>query len=571
MGESGEWARDELYDLIKQRPVGSYIQLHTVPAIGYRKLGSNEWVARQGNHERVSNQELADRWVGETCGISVLDPGCKYRVIEREDIDLNNSKKLNSGKTVFEFIKTLDGDQIVEVYDTSHNVAYHGKANDPKARITLKRYADKGLLDDYINHTEDEAGTIIINASKLNSALTRNDIPAAQQNIYDDVANYVSGVIEEGLQQLMETKLTAQVVKDNIKTYDPEWAEEDYSREMEDAVNAAINATVNAELQGLFGNLVRNLSSSRNSLNSAESDFIRIGNKVIPKDASGYGYADYSTIQRDAKRKREQEIADELAEADRQARAKKGEALRQQYDAAMEAVEGSPLDDRMSTAFEVLVPASGAADTQAGELIRAIERLRYRYYNDGDYFYKGYGLETAGSSAAWLFDQDSKLESYIDTLADKELKDSDYEDTLDLMAEYILKYLNEHPEYFGDAPTSDSRDYDSVLVDEWKDASHNLEFDVDTSGEYLDTAIDRGWITWEDVEYCLEDWARDMGGNVRRWAHDGFTITDLDDDEYDEWEHHFYKWWEEWLTDVMNEHEDELYEDEEDEWEEDED
>ena len=54
------------------------------------------------------------------------------------------------------------------------------------------------------------------------------------------------------------------------------------------------------------------------------------------------------------------------------------------------------------TLFDKLVGPSGKAETVEGELVRAIARLHYRYLNDGDYFYKGYGKETAGPAARFL-------------------------------------------------------------------------------------------------------------------------------------------------------------------------
>jgi hypothetical protein len=67
-----------------------------------------------------------------------------------------------------------------------------------------------------------------------------------------------------------------------------------------------------------------------------------------------------------------------------------------------EAEEKDPTQDALDKLFKKLVPSSGEADTVEGELVRAIMRIWYRYYNDGDYFFRGYGKETAGSSATYL-------------------------------------------------------------------------------------------------------------------------------------------------------------------------
>lgn len=48
------------------------------------------------------------------------------------------------------------------------------------------------------------------------------------------------------------------------------------------------------------------------------------------------------------------------------------------------------------------VPACGKADTVAGEIIRAMDRIIYRYWNDGDMVFHGYGNETCNSSFRYL-------------------------------------------------------------------------------------------------------------------------------------------------------------------------
>lgn len=72
--------------------------------------------------------------------------------------------------------------------------------------------------------------------------------------------------------------------------------------------------------------------------------------------------------------------------------------------AVKEAEAKDPTEDALDKLFKKLVPSSGEADTIEGELVRAIMRIWYRYFNDGDYFFRGYGKETAGSSASYLKD-----------------------------------------------------------------------------------------------------------------------------------------------------------------------
>ena len=58
--------------------------------------------------------------------------------------------------------------------------------------------------------------------------------------------------------------------------------------------------------------------------------------------------------------------------------------------------------DRMGNAFEKLVPAVGKADTKAGEVIRALNRIGYRWLNDGDMVGIEYGNETCNPAARFL-------------------------------------------------------------------------------------------------------------------------------------------------------------------------
>jgi len=62
----------------------------------------------------------------------------------------------------------------------------------------------------------------------------------------------------------------------------------------------------------------------------------------------------------------------------------------------------SDVENQLEVLFQELVPSSGAAETFEGEMVRAIMRVWYRYYNDGDYYFRGYGRETAGPTVQWL-------------------------------------------------------------------------------------------------------------------------------------------------------------------------
>ena len=309
-------------------------------------------------------------------------------------------------------------------------------------------------------------------------------------------------------------------------------------------------------------------------VNEAESDYIKIGNMVLPKNAAGYGYDDYDTIARKTKAKYNQEKEDERKAKEEEEYRKKGQIAYNKFREIYNANEGNDIDELMKALFNEFVPRSGPCDNLGAEFIRAIERIRYRDYNDGDFYYKGYGLKTCGSSAAFLADYGNEtIENQIDETASKN-NESTYTEDLDKIARLVVKYLVNTPDLFG-KPVVDSREYNNSWVDYWDSESHNLEYEPDVSGDWLDRLIDSGCIDWDDVKQFLDDLTSDYGGSVYAWALDGFTITDLDEDEYDQWDRYFNDAFGNWLDELMEEYEDKVnaYEngEDEDDWEDDED
>ena len=65
---------------------------------------------------------------------------------------------------------------------------------------------------------------------------------------------------------------------------------------------------------------------------------------------------------------------------------------------------GGNTEKRLSILFDKLVPGSGNSDSVEGEIIRAVNRIIYRWGNDGDHFARGYGAETAGPAMEYLTD-----------------------------------------------------------------------------------------------------------------------------------------------------------------------
>ena len=297
----------------------------------------------------------------------------------------------------------------------------------------------------------------------------------------------------------------------------------------------------------------------RNYVKAAESDYIKIGNMVLPKNASEYGYDSYENIQKDTRRRYDDEKRQE-AEAKAAAEAKaKGEAL---YKEASAAANSS--NDVMQALFNVLVPRSGAATTEAGELVRAMNRILYRDYNDGDMFFTGYGFETCGPSAAYLIDNTPDSTGIPDKLMDITeygyISNSDYTAKINEVSDLLSEYVLNTPGLFGQQPKADSRDYSSNTLSEIGDRSHQFEYEIDTSGDLEELIEEYGAASWSDFEYWLEELCRTYGGEVNSWARDGFTIVDLDSEQLDEWENLFFKELESYCDDLhQNLSEDEDY------------
>lgn len=89
-------------------------------------------------------------------------------------------------------------------------------------------------------------------------------------------------------------------------------------------------------------------------------------------------------------------------------------------------------EERINKLFEELVPASGKAESLAGELIRAMSRIAYRFYNDGDQVGMGYGKETCNPAARFLMAKGSKRVSSLATAIWGIYDESAYEDLLEL-------------------------------------------------------------------------------------------------------------------------------------------
>jgi hypothetical protein len=122
------------------------------------------------------------------------------------------------------------------------------------------------------------------------------------------------------------------------------------------------------------------------------------------------------------------------------------------------------LEKRNEALWSKLVPLDGNCDTVEGETLRAINRIIYRWYNDGDYFYKGYGIKTAGAAHAYLME--SLLADKLCPILEEAVK-GNYEENLNKALAVTLDWIESKSEY---TPSEeDMLDYPPHFEDEDED------------------------------------------------------------------------------------------------------
>ena len=178
-----------------------------------------------------------------------------------------------------------------------------------------------------------------------------------------------------------------------------------------------------------------------------------------------------------------------------------------------EFIEG-PLGKRNDVLFDKLVPSSGDSETVEGELIRAINRIIYRWFNDGDYFYQGYGIETAGGAHSFLINSKQipfDLQSTLTSIFNKAegAPEDGYERLIKFALEKVVDHVEATPE---DEYTKLDRgmfdfepEYEEDLYDEEEDDDYYDEYEDEE--EYLNEKedVDRRIKAQNIVKKILKD------------------------------------------------------------------
>lgn len=140
----------------------------------------------------------------------------------------------------------------------------------------------------------------------------------------------------------------------------------------------------------------------------------------------------------------------------------------------------------------LLVPERGKADTLAGELVRAFMRLEYRWYNDGDVFFEGYGyIDTCSAPAAFICKHaGGEFGRDFFEFADENNLDYDYNGFVDYegmgygdfiynLGKNLFAYIKDNPESLM-KPTADMYSEDGVVYFENIVPKHILTVEIPT-------------------------------------------------------------------------------------------
>lgn len=128
----------------------------------------------------------------------------------------------------------------------------------------------------------------------------------------------------------------------------------------------------------------------------------------------------------------------------------------------------------MEQKSDTLVPPIGKADTVAGEIVRAFDRITYRYYNDGDVLDEGDGISTVNSSFRYLCSTVPDVADLRDNF--KFSSEDDYEEFLYDLQTAVQSYLQENPELEETPNKDDSRVMSSEERDAYEQYQRELEY-----------------------------------------------------------------------------------------------
>ena len=236
-------------------------------------------------------------------------------------------------------------------------------------------------------------------------------------------------------------------------------------------------------------------------------------------------------------------------EAEEKERQRK-EALKEEHKEIFDIINGDlSTEEKLNELFDKLVPASGKCDFVAGELIRALGKIRYRWYNDGDYCFSGYGIETCGNAWNYIMytldgsEEWNKANSAFDDLikeASRWCDDNQYEilrdgnldgledmydGYLDKLSEAVLSWINNNP----DKDFNETNDMFDNEYNDWMDLAEaepkiSIEFSQDGADYELFDYVER----YEDIiNYSVRNLVEDFLDDYTSWSSSANTEEDF--------------------------------------------
>lgn len=115
-------------------------------------------------------------------------------------------------------------------------------------------------------------------------------------------------------------------------------------------------------------------------------------------------------------------------------------------------------EERLSKLFKELVPDMGKAESLAGELVRAINRIGYRFCNDGDMVNIAYGKEPGNPPARFLIAKGNHEIADLTVALWEIFSEDAYEKVLDTLEGAVADYIEQNPD-LRNQPTKDMWDF----------------------------------------------------------------------------------------------------------------
>ena len=144
-------------------------------------------------------------------------------------------------------------------------------------------------------------------------------------------------------------------------------------------------------------------------------------------------------------------------------------------------------EDRINKLFKELVPETGKADSLAGELVRAMSRIAYRFYNDGDMVNIAYGKETCNPAARFLIATGNAEVSSLTAGLWEIFSEDAYEKVMDILCGAVADYVEQNPD-LRTQPTEDMWDFKDEEEDQddsWDEEEDDWdEEDYDEEEDY---------------------------------------------------------------------------------------